>query len=83
LFHGEIYSLLLRFEEEFWFLTEEMLPRYRDALSSRLRETRFLGVEKRRTSKRKKYDKTQRKELVALVAQQSNQRKKIILEYVK
>lgn len=48
-----------------------------------MRTTRFQGVEKRRTSKRKKYDKYQRKELVALVAEQSNQRKKIILDYVK
>ena len=83
MFHAEIYSLLLRFEEQFWFLIEEKVPRYQEAVASRMRTTRFQGVEKRRTSKRKKYDKYQRKELVALVAEQSNQRKKIILDYVK
>lgn len=28
MFHAEIYSLLLRFEEQFWFLIEEKVPRY-------------------------------------------------------
>jgi len=31
LLHGEIYSLLLKFEEEFWFLWSEMVPKYREA----------------------------------------------------
>lgn len=83
LFHGEIYSLLLKFEEEFWRITEEMVPKYKAALASRLRSNRFQGAEKRKASKRKKYDKVQRKQLVALVAQQSNQRKKVILDYIK
>jgi hypothetical protein len=82
MFHAEIYSLQLSFEERFWFLFEEMVPRYQEAVASRMRTIRFQGVEKRKNSKRKKYDKSQRKELVALVAQQSGQRKKIILDYV-
>ena len=61
LFHGEIYTLLLKFEEEFWHLIEEMVPKYKAALASRLRSVRFQGVEKRKASKRKKYDKVQRK----------------------
>ena len=44
LFHGEIYSLLLKFEEEFWSLTEEMVPKYKAALASRLRRGRLRNA---------------------------------------
>lgn len=31
LLHGEIYTLLLQFEEEFWIHWEETIPKYREA----------------------------------------------------